>query len=229
MNHNTIRILLADDQVLFIQSLKRVIESLDQDIEVVGIAYDGEEAIRMARELQPDITILDVRMPKIDGVHAVEHIRNLHPQSKIIMLTTFDNDDYVHEALAKGACGYLLKDIEPQKLVNAIRAVAAGTVLMSETIANKIIAQMVSQTQTSDKIQAKPRLMKSYPDWYHELSYREREVAVLLAKGLDNHEISNTMFLAEQTVKNHISSLYKKLNVKDRTLLIQKLKPLLEQ
>ncbi|MCA1950366.1 MAG: response regulator transcription factor [Treponema sp.] len=223
MNHNTIRIMLADDQVLFIQSLKRVIESLDQDIEVVGIAYDGEEAIRMARELQPDITILDVRMPKIDGVHAVEHIRNLHPQSKIIMLTTFDNDDYVHEALAKGACGYLLKDIEPQKLVNAIRAVAAGTVLMSETIANKIIAQMISQTQ------AKPRLMKSYPDWYHELSYREREVAVLLAKGLDNHEISNTMFLAEQTVKNHISSLYKKLNVKDRTLLIQKLKPLLEQ
>lgn len=215
--------MLADDQVLFIQSLKRVIESLDQDIEVVGIAYDGEEAIRMARELQPDITILDVRMPKIDGVHAVEHIRNLHPQSKIIMLTTFDNDDYVHEALAKGACGYLLKDIEPQKLVNAIRAVAAGTVLMSETIANKIIAQMISQTQ------AKPRLMKSYPDWYHELSYREREVAVLLAKGLDNHEISNTMFLAEQTVKNHISSLYKKLNVKDRTLLIQKLKPLLKQ
>lgn len=225
--NDKIKILLADDQVLFIQSLKRVIESLDQDIEVVGIAYDGEEAIRMARDLQPDITILDVRMPKIDGVHAVEHIRNLHPQSKIIMLTTFDNDDYVHEALAKGACGYLLKDIEPQKLVNAIRAVAAGTVLMSETIANKIIAHMVSQT--SDKIQAKPKLMKSFPDWYHELSYREREVAVLLAKGLDNHEISNTMFLAEQTVKNHISSLYKKLNVKDRTLLIQKLKPLLEE
>jgi len=224
MEHNAIRVLLADDQVLFIESLKRVIETMDPAISVVGIAHDGEEAIRMARELEPDLVILDVRMPKIDGVHAVEHIRRLQGQSKIIMLTTFDDDEYVHEALAKGACGYLLKDIEPQKLVDAIRAAAAGTVLMSETIASKVIAQMLSKT--SEKTQFAPRLMKSRPDWYHELSYREREVAMLLAKGLDNHEISNLMFLAEQTVKNHVSSLYKKLSVKDRTQLIEKLKPL---
>jgi len=226
MEHNTIRVLLADDQVLFIESLKRVIETLDPGISVVGIAHDGEEAIRMARELGPDLVILDVRMPKIDGVHAVEHIRKLQGQSKIIMLTTFDDDEYVHEALAKGACGYLLKDIEPQKLVDSIRAAAAGTVLMSETIASKVIAQMLSKT--SEKAQSTPRLMKSRPDWYHELSYREREVAMLLAKGLDNHEISNLMFLAEQTVKNHVSSLYKKIDAKDRTQLIEKLKPLLD-
>jgi DNA-binding NarL/FixJ family response regulator len=226
MSHKTIRVVLADDQVLFIESLKRVIEALDEGITVVGIAMDGEEAIRLARELEPDLVILDVRMPKIDGVHAVEHIRNLQPQSKILMLTTFDDDEYVHEALAKGACGYLLKDIEPQKLVDAIRAVAAGTVLMSETIASKVIAQMLSKT--SGKGSSPSRLMKSRPDWYHELSYREREVALLLAKGLDNHEISNLMFLAEQTVKNHVSSIYKKLDVKDRAELIEKLKPLLD-
>lgn len=224
MGHKIIRVLLADDQVLFIESLKRVIETLDPDISIVGIAFDGEEAIRMARELEPDLVILDVRMPKIDGVHAVEHIRQLQINSKIIMLTTFDDDEYVHEALAKGACGYLLKDIEPQKLVDAIRAVASGTVLMSETIAFKVITQMLSKT--SEKGLSPSRLMKSRPDWYHNLSYREREVAMLLAKGLDNHEISNLMFLAEQTVKNHVSSIYKKLNVKDRVQLIEKLKPL---
>jgi len=163
MSHKTIRVGLADDQVLFIESLKRVIEALDEGITVVGIAMDGEEAIRLARELEPDLVILDVRMPKIDGVHAVEHIRNLQPQSKILMLTTFDDDEYVHEALAKGACGYLLKDIEPQKLVDAIRAVAAGTVLMSETIASKVIAQMLSKT--SGKGSSPSRLMKSRPDW----------------------------------------------------------------
>ena len=224
MGHKLIRVLLADDQVLFIESLKRVIETLDPDISIVGIALDGEEAIRMARELEPDLVILDVRMPKIDGVHAVEHIRQLQINSKIIMLTTFDDDEYVHEALAKGACGYLLKDIEPQKLVDAIRAVASGTVLMSEAIASKVITQMLSKT--SENSFSPSRLMKSRPDWYYNLSYREREVAMLLAKGLDNHEISNLMFLAEQTVKNHVSSIYKKLNVKDRVQLIEKLKPL---
>lgn len=226
MGTKPIRLVLADDQVLFIESLKRVIETLDPGISVLGIAHDGEEAIRMTRELKPDLVILDVRMPKIDGVHAVEHIRNLEPQSKIIMLTTFDDDEYVHEALAKGACGYLLKDIDPQKLVDAIHAVASGTVLMSETIASKVIAQMLAKG--SEKTPGKPRLMKSRPDWYHELSYREREVAMLLAKGLDNHEISNLMFLAEQTVKNHVSSIYKKLDAKDRSQLIEKLKPLLD-
>lgn len=199
MGHKLIRVLLADDQVLFIESLKRVIETLDPDISIVGIALDGEEAIRMARELEPDLVILDVRMPKIDGVHAVEHIRQLQINSKIIMLTTFDDDEYVHEALAKGACGYLLKDIEPQKLVDAIRAVASGTDLMSEAIASKVITQMLSKT--SENSFSPSRLMKSRPDWYYNLSYREREVAMLLAKGLDNHEISNLMFLAEQTVK----------------------------
>jgi len=226
MGTKPIRLVLADDQVLFIESLKRVIETLDPGISVLGIAHDGEEAIRMTRELKPDLVILDVLMPKIDGVHAVEHIRKLEPQSKIIMLTTFDDDEYVHEALAKGACGYLLKDIDPQKLVDAIHAVASGTVLMSETIASKVIAQMLAKG--SEKTSGKPRLMKSRPDWYHELSYREREVAMLLAKGLDNHEISNLMFLAEQTVKNHVSSIYKKLDAKDRSQLIEKLKPLLD-
>lgn len=223
MNKEGIRVLLVDDQTLFVESLRRVIEAMDPMISVVGVAKDGAEAVRLAESIKPDIVILDVRMPILDGVHAVKPIKERSPNSKIIMLTTFDDDQYVYEALAKGAVGYILKDIEPNKLVDAIHAVASGSVIMAETIASKVITHMASHH--SDKQSSKRGVIFERPDWYHELSYREREVAALLAKGLDNHEIAAILFLAEQTIKNHISSIYTKMGIKDRSKLIEKLKP----
>ena len=223
MDNAPIRVLLADDQVLFVESLRRVIEALDPSIIVVAVVYDGKEAVECALNLSPDIVILDVRMPTMDGVKAAKLIREGNPKSKLIMLTTFDDDDYFYEALAQGAVGYLLKDIQPQKLVDAIRAVASGSVLMAEAVATKVIG-----TATAHKIGRTEVLTDSRPAWYAELSYREREVASLLARGMDNHEISASMFLAEQTVRNHVSAIYMKLDVKDRVKLIEKLRPFFE-
>lgn len=222
-----IRVLLADDQKLFVESLRRVIETVDPTISIIGVAENGEEAVGMALEMQPDIAILDVRMPIMDGVHAAQAIKEQAPETKLIMLTTFDDDQYVFEALAKGAVGYLLKDIEPEKLVDAIHAVASGAVLMAGTVASKVFTQMVSPG-AGKPIPIKAAMIER-PTWYHTLSYREREVAALLAKGLDNHEIASVMFLAEQTVKNHISAIYTKLCVKDRLKLVEKLRPLLDR
>ena len=226
MDNRRIRLLLADDQVLFVESLRRVIQTIDDSIEVIAVAATGVQAVEMAQTLQPDIILLDVRMPEMDGVQAVKQIRKHNPEAKVIMLTTFDNDEYVYEALARGAVGYLLKDIQPDKLVDSIRAVAAGAVLMAESVALKVIGRAAGSgaARMEPEKTGKQAPIPSRPDWYHDLSYREREVAAFLAEGFDNHEIAANMFLAEQTVRNHVSSLYAKLGVRDRIKLVEKLR-----
>ncbi len=210
-----IRILLVDDQPLFVESLKNSLETYVNDIVVVGIARNGEEAVRMAAELSPEIILMDVHMPIMNGVQATERIRAASEGIKIIMLSTYDEDEYVREALGHGAVGYLLKDISPTELIAAIRALKSGIVQMSPQIASKLIKQMYDQT--SPKYEESRRQF----EWFETLTGREKEIFGLIATGYDNRQISDRLSLAEQTVRNNISTIYSKLGVKDRFEIIQ--------
>ncbi len=212
------RIIIADDHVLFADSLKIVISMRARDMEVAGIAYDGQEAIDLVEKLAPDIVLMDVRMPKIDGVEATRIIRERHSSVKIMMLTTFNDDKYVYEAMRNGAEAYLLKDISPDELIASIRATLNGTILISPAVASKVISQgyAASQHGSQDKAQE-----QATPRYF--FSERERQILKLIADGLDNRSIAETLFLAEQTVKNRISDIYSRLGVHNRVQAIRKL------
>jgi DNA-binding NarL/FixJ family response regulator len=211
-------IVIADDHVLFADSLKIVISIRARDMEVVGIAYDGAEAIDLVEKLNPDIVLMDVRMPKIDGVEATRIIRERHASVRIMMLTTFADDKYVYDAMRNGAEAYLLKDISPDELIASIRATLNGSILISPSVASKVISQgyAASQLGATEKVeeQATPR---------HLFNERERQILKLIAEGLDNRSIAETLFLAEQTVKNRISDIYARLGVHNRVQAIRKL------
>ncbi|HUJ74497.1 MAG TPA: response regulator transcription factor [bacterium] len=201
-----VRVLLADDQVLFVESLKTVIEQLAQDIEVVGIARNGQESVRAVETAAPDVVVMDVRMPLMDGVKATAEILARHPAVRIIMLTTFEDDEYVKDALELGAAGYLLKDIPPAELVAAIRAVHGGTILIAPRVAKSLIR----------KAYTTPEGPAAEPAWMLELSRREREILEKVARGMSNKEIAAELCIAEQTVRNHISVIYDKMGASDR-------------
>lgn len=210
-----IRILLVDDQPLFVASLKMSLESYGDDISIVGIAKNGKEAIALAQELSPEIMLMDVHMPEMNGVEATGQIKKINPSIKIIILSTYDEDEYVKDALLQGAVGYLLKDISPTELIAAIRAVKSGIVQMSPQIASKLINQMYDETS--------PRYEESRQrfEWFETLTAREKEIFGLIAIGYDNRKIADKLCLAEQTIRNNISIFYSKLNVKDRFEIIQ--------
>jgi DNA-binding NarL/FixJ family response regulator len=212
------KIIIADDHVLFADSLKIVISMRARDMEVAGIAYDGQEAIELVEKLAPDIVLMDVRMPKIDGVEATRIIRERHSSVKIMMLTTFNDDKYVYEAMRNGAEAYLLKDISPDELIASIRATLNGSILISPAVASKVISQgyAASQHGSQDKAQE-----QATPRYF--FSERERQILKLIAEGLDNRSIAETLFLAEQTVKNRISDIYSRLGVHNRVQAIRKL------
>jgi len=203
-----IRVVIADDQSLVTQSFKVLLETAADDIEVVGTARDGSEALDLAGREVPDVVLLDVRMPVMDGVQAAGKIHNLLPQVKIIMLTTFDDDTYVHEAIAAGAVGYLLKDISTEELISSIRAVHHGAVLVSSTVAHKLF-QRPPELQSAALSPDTLAILK-------ELSKREIEILRLLVRGLENKEIAEKLFAAEQTIKNAVSAIYTKLGVENR-------------
>jgi len=210
-----IQILLADDQALFVESLKASLQTYVDDIEVVGIAKNGVEAVRMAAELAPEIILMDVHMPEMNGVEATIKIREANDKIKIIMLSTYDEDEYVRDALRHGAVGYLLKDISPTELIAAIRALQSGIVQISPQIASKLINQMYDET--SPKYEESRKRF----EWFETLTGREKEIFGLIATGYDNKQIAERLALAEQTVRNNISSIYSKLEVKDRFEIIQ--------
>ena len=210
---NSIKVLLVDDQILFVESLKTVIETLAEDIRIINTAHNGNEAIGMVEKEKPDIILLDVRMPGMDGVEAVKILHRKYPEIKIMMLTTFDDDAYVHKALEYGAAGYLLKDVPPVDLIDSIRALNHGTMQMSPRI-------MVKLMDSSDNV--KSELNPGFSsDGIKKLSRREQEILLLVSKNMDNMEIAEKIFIAEQTVKNHISSIYSKLGIHDRHSAIQ--------
>jgi DNA-binding NarL/FixJ family response regulator len=200
-----IRVLIADDQALFREGLRTVLVA--QGVDVVGEAAEGEEVARLAVDLSPDVVLMDLRMPGIDGVAATRRITQIPGGPKVIALTTFDDDESVFEALRAGAIGYLLKDVASAKLVEAIDLAARGQSLLQPSVAAKVVSEFA-------RIAAPGRR-----DPAGELGLSDREVAVLraLARGSSNKEIGAALKLAEGTVKNHVTSIFAKLKVHDRT------------
>jgi DNA-binding NarL/FixJ family response regulator len=203
-----IRVLLVDDQELFVESLAYVIAQTAPDMEVLGIAGNGFEALTMTQKLLPDVILMDVRMPEMDGVDSTRFIHSRFPDIRIIVLTTFLDDLYVRSALKNGARGYVLKNLRPDALLEGIRAVYRGGTYFSEPVTS-LLAQ-VRETDDPDAL-------------LETLSNREREVAGLILESLGNRQIADRLALNEQTVRNYISSIYFKLGVKDRFEFMRKL------
>jgi DNA-binding NarL/FixJ family response regulator len=202
-----IRVLLVDDQALFREGLETLL-SVHKDVQVVGQASNGQEAIEVAAKVQPDVVLMDVRMPILDGVGATRRLKKAQPQCKVIVLTTFDDDEYIFDALRAGAVGYLLKDVASAQLVEAIRAAARGESILEPSVAAKVIAEF---TRVSSMVPAAQMEQLVEP-----LSARELEIVGLIATGASNKEIADQLFITEGTVKNHVTHILGKLGVRDR-------------
>jgi len=211
---NKTRVLLVDDQVLFVESLRTVLETRATDFEVVGVALSGREAIRLVVEKQPDIILMDVRMPDMDGVEATRIIHEAYPEIHVLMLTTFDDDVYVVEALNHGAAGYMLKDIPPEDLIVSLRAVCSGSIIISPQVANKVLRNREGEAPPEEG--AETRTSASGESFLRFLSRREIEILRLIGQGAGNVLIAKKLSIAEQTVKNHVSVIYSKLHVHNR-------------
>jgi DNA-binding NarL/FixJ family response regulator len=203
-----IKVLLVDDQSLIRQGLKALLE-LEPDLELVGEAENGEQAISLVPQLQPDVVLMDIRMPLMDGVAATREIQKRFPGTKILVLTTFDDDEYVTAALQNGAMGYLLKDTPSEELAVAIRAVHKGYTQLGPGIVKKLLTQFSSSELTQPSPPAPPILA--------ELTPREKEVLQLIATGASNREIAQELYISEGTVKNHVTNILNRLNLRDRT------------
>jgi DNA-binding NarL/FixJ family response regulator len=203
-----IRVLLVDDQALFREGLETLL-SVHADIQVVGQASNGQEAVEVAAKVQPDVVLMDVRMPVLDGVRATRLLKQAQPKCRVIVLTTFDDDEYVFDALRSGAVGYLLKDVASARLIEAIRATARGESILEPSVAAKVIAEF---TRVSRIVPATQMEQLVEP-----LSERELEILALIARGNSNKEIASQLFIAEGTVKNHVTHILGKLGVRDRT------------
>jgi DNA-binding NarL/FixJ family response regulator len=203
-----IRVLIADDQQLVREGLHLLLE-MTPDICVAGEAGDGVVAMEQTQKLKPDVVLMDVQMPKLDGVAATRQIHETCPEVRVIILTTFDDDEYVFEGLRAGAVGYLLKDVPSERLAEAIRAAARGEAFIHPSVTRKVVAEFARLTE-------RERVRREQP-LVEPLSARELEVLVLLAEGQSNQEIAEHLYIAAGTVKNHVSNILSKLNVRDRT------------
>lgn len=204
-----IRVLLVDDQRLMRDGMKTLL-SLEADLQVVGEAGNGQEACQAALSLRPDVILMDIRMPGMNGVDATREIRHALPQVKVLVLTTFDDDALVMDALREGAAGYLTKDLPAEEIAAAVRSVQLGGVVMPPPIAAKVVAQLNSQARPAAQAEADKATL-------NDLTDREREVLRLLGQGYSNKEVGEALYITEGTVKNHVSSVIEKLGLRDRT------------
>ncbi len=210
-----VRVVVVDDQTLLREGFRKLLE-LEPDMEVVGMAGDGEEALALAERLYasqtpPDVFLMDIRMPRVDGIAAVQALKARWPQTHIVILTTFDDDELIYAGLRAGALGYLLKDCSAEQLMNAIRAAARGEVLLQPHIADKVFAGLAQPNAP------RPPSASAAMAYVEELTERERDILKLVARGASNREIGERLFITEGTVKNHMSNILSKLGLRDRT------------
>lgn len=205
----TVSVLIVDDQAMVRAGFAAILDA-QPDLTVVGQAADGAEGVALAQRLRPDVILMDVRMPELNGLEATRQLMSPPPRvdhvPRVVILTTFDLDEYVHDALAAGASGFLLKDATPDELITAVRVVAAGDALLAPSVTKRLLQRFAEQRPAND--QHALRLA--------DLTEREREILVLIGRGLANSEIAGELFIAEQTVKSHITRIFTKLHLRDR-------------
>jgi DNA-binding NarL/FixJ family response regulator len=201
-----ITVLIADDQALVRGGLSAILGAQD-DLEVVGEAEDGDVAVDLAAELLPDVVVMDVRMPRVDGIEATRRLALRGFEGRVLVLTTFDLDEYVYEALRAGAAGFMLKDAPPQRLADAVRTVAAGEALLAPEITRRLVERYAAEPAADLSV-------------FAELTPRELDVVRLVARGLSNAEVGAELFLSEATVKTHLTSILRKVGLRDRTQLV---------
>lgn len=204
----SIRVVLADDQPLVRSGLRLLIDQAP-DLEVVGEAASGSEAVRLARELQPDVVVMDIRMPDVDGIEATRTITAESKATRVVMLTTFDDDESIYGSLRAGASGFLVKDMAVEEILAAVRVVAAGDGLIAPSVTRRLIEQFAGRTQAA-----------SHPAPLEDITEREREVLTRVARGLSNREIASELYISLPTVKAHIAHLLLKLEARDRVQLV---------
>ncbi|MCH5674914.1 response regulator [Streptomyces gilvus] len=205
----TIRVLIADDQMMVREGFSVLLNAMP-DIEVVGEAVNGREAVDRVRELSPDVVLMDIRMPELNGIEATREIVASDTTAKVLVLTTFDLDEYVYQALRAGASGFLLKDASARQLADGVRVVASGEALLAPSVTKRLITEF-------SRLSGTPRPMHSAMTAYGDLTDRETEVLVLIAQGLSNAEIAERLVVAESTIKTHVSRVLVKLGLRDRT------------
>jgi DNA-binding NarL/FixJ family response regulator len=198
----TVRVLIADDQTLFRVGLARLLEE-DPRVQIVGQAGDGAEAVKLAGSLKPDVVLMDLKMPNLDGIEATRQIATSYPGVKVLLLTTFEADNHVIQALKAGASGYILKDSKPDSIVSSLLAVMAGERVMASAVANRVLEMLTGTTTPKE--------------FYDGLTGREIEILKLLAGGMANKQIAYKLKISEKTVRNHVSNMYEKLNIYDRS------------
>lgn len=206
---NRIRLILADDHAVVRAGTRQLLER-QEDLHIVGEASDGEEAVRLAQELQPDVVVMDVRMPKLSGVEATRRIKAECPDIRVLVLTAHDDDEYVFALLQSGADGYLLKTAEFEDLVKAIHTVAAGQSALAPEVAGKVVAQFTSGKSL-------PEVLANANDQYDGLTERELGILRLVGKGLSNKQIGKELYISDRTVQAHLSNIFSKLGVSSRT------------
>jgi DNA-binding NarL/FixJ family response regulator len=203
----SLSVLIVDDQALVRAGFRMILDA-EEDIEVAGEAADGADAVAEAQRLRPDVVLMDVRMPQVDGIEATRRLLAADGlETKVVMLTTFDMDEYVYDALRAGASGFLLKDVPPEQLVDGIRAVARGDALLAPSVTRRVIEEFVRRP---------PASVRTLPPKLEELTARELEVLKLIARGLSNAEIATELFISETTVKTHVAHVLMKLGLRDR-------------
>ena len=198
----TVRVLLADDQTLFRVGLARLLEA-DPRVEIVGEAADGAEAVRLVGSLKPDVVLMDLKMPNLDGISATREIVAKHPDVKVLILTTWDADNHVIQALKAGASGYILKDSKVEPIISSLLAVKQGERVMATAVANRVLEMLTGSTTPKE--------------FYDGLTSREMEILKLLAGGMANKQIAYQLMISDKTVRNHVSNMYEKLKIYDRT------------